>query len=76
VKKKLSLRFFVCFKQNVYQIVNIIFYSLDHYSQETTLLHQMFGGYLRSQGKYYNCLDIIIIFLLNWCLLINNFYDF
>jgi len=39
---------------------NIVLCSLDHYSQETTLLHQIFGGYLRSQGKYHRFICIVI----------------
>jgi len=36
---------------------------LDHYSRETTLLHQIFGGYLRSQGKYYSYKYSVVIFV-------------
>jgi len=39
---------------------------LDHYSRETTLLHQIFGGYLRSQGKYHrfkcSCVKLIVLY--------------
>ena len=42
--------------------------SLDHYSQETTLLHQIFGGYLRSQGTYYSFDCSVVVMYQSGCI--------
>lgn len=33
-------------------LLNISFYRLDNFSKETTPLNQIFGGYIRTEGKY------------------------
>lgn len=45
-------------------MVLLYLFSLDKYSKETTVINQIFGGFLRSQGK--TLLNLIALYQIDY----------